>query len=158
MKNKNQSVQGGQGKKNRVGRPAQIVTGETYAQLLRRLMESREDGVITLELFNKHLPLHMKGPDAVEFLQNSPKGDFIVGRQGHPSRFVFGEALEKWNHQEDVRSEWRKRNGRDPETGRLLHRDTTVRRGRPPGSTNAPKSGKIITVGGQKLRVELVPV
>ena len=58
----------------------------------------------------------------------------IVGRRGHPTRFVFGEALDKWVHQEEIRRQWRIRNNRNPETGTPLS-DTPKRRGRPPGST-----------------------
>lgn len=61
--------------------------------------------------------------EIVDFLKGLPKskGDFIAGRRGHPSRFVFGDAQERWNHMEVVRAEWRKRNGLNPATGGPLH-------------------------------------
>ena len=91
----------------------------TSNQVLRDLMQKRESvGVITLKEFVNKTGLSLEA--AITFLKNKSYGDYINGRQGHPSRFVFGPAQDKWVHQELIRAEWRKTNGRDPLTGRLL--------------------------------------
>ena len=82
------------------------------------MVKHGDSGVITLSDFVKATDLPVE--DRIEFLKSVTGGDFIEGRQGHPSRFVFGKALEKWKHKEAYRREWRIKNGRDPETGRLL--------------------------------------
>ena len=88
-------------------------------RVLKSLIETHESlGIITLKEFIKQTDCPPQV--AVDFLRKTRKGDFIEGRRGHPSRFVFGEAQEKWIYQELRRAEWRERNGRDPLTGRLL--------------------------------------
>lgn len=80
-------------------------------QVLSDLMESKQtSGVITFTNFCRRVPDADK-EGCLNFLQSSNKGSFVVGRRGHPSRFVFGAAEEKWKHQELVRADWRKRQG-----------------------------------------------
>lgn len=86
--------------------------------------------------------------EIVDFLKGLPKskGDFIAGRRGHPSRFVFGDAQEKWNHMEVVRAEWRKRNGLNPATGGPLK---PARRGRKPNQPAPVARGtKALVING----------
>lgn len=125
-----------------------------YHQVLSKLMNKSKDGVITLEKFTKAFPAALRS-GCVDFLRKAHGGDFIEGRRGHPSRFVFGEALEHWNHQEEIRREWRIRNGKNPETGGPLHPARRSRQGfgsvRP---TVGQKSGMlVVTVGSHTTKI-----
>ena len=108
--------------KNNINQQATLtrpLNKSTLNQILKDLMLKRVSvGVITLKEFINKTGCSISA--AVEFLKGKNTGDFINGRQGHPSRFVFGEAQEKWIHQEVIRADWRKTNGRDPITGTLL--------------------------------------
>lgn len=86
------------------------------------MRKSGELETVTLDELTARLP-RIPVEEIVDFLKGLPKskGDFIAGRRGHPSRFVFGDAQERWNHSEVVRAEWRKRNGLNPATGGPLH-------------------------------------
>ncbi len=127
---------------------------------LRSLMRNNNAGTVTLDQMVKKTGVDRS--EVTEFLQNVDGGTFIAGRRGHPSRFVFGEALEKWNHQEEIRREWRITNGRNPETGTLLQ---TNRRGpgRPPNtpkhfvSVTPNRSGMTlkVTVGEEEVSIPL---
>jgi hypothetical protein len=111
------------------------------------MRKSGELETVTLDELTARFP-KIATEEIVDFLKGLPKakGDFIAGRRGHPSRFVFGDAQEKWNHMEVVRAEWRKRNGLNPATGGPLKPSP---RGRKPNTT-APvgRRAKAIVING----------
>lgn len=136
-------------KSNRINKP---VRSTNLNQVLRILMkDNRDEGVITLSEFIEQIP-DANQLGVMEFLKNSPQGDFIAGRRGHPSRFVFGEAQEKWKHSEAIRRQWRIDNGRNPETGGPLHSRGP---GRPLGSKNRATIQPIRVTGGKTDRLSL---
>jgi|SRR5579862_7430508 len=113
------------------GRSTGLTNTERLTKTLGVLMRKNADTqTVTLDEFMER---HPKIPveEMIDFLDGLPKtkGDFIAGRRGHPSRYVFGEAHQKWLHMEVVRAEWRKRNGLNPATGGPLK---PQRRGRKP--------------------------
>jgi len=117
-------------------------------------MNKSKDGIITLEKFTRAFPAALRS-GCVGFLRAASGGDFIEGRRGHPSRFVFGEALDRWNHQEEVRREWRIRNHKNPDTGGPIR---PGRRGRPSvgrPSVETSRSGRIlsVTVGNRTTKI-----
>lgn len=111
------------------------------------MRKSGELETVTLDELTARFP-KMPVDEIVDFLKGLPKskGDFIAGRRGHPSRFVFGDAQEKWNHMEVVRAEWRKRNGLNPATGGPLK---PARRGRKANQTAPVARGtKALVING----------
>ncbi len=82
----------------------------------------------------------------VDYLKNSGQGSFIAGRRGHPSRFVFGDVKDKWEHSEFIRAQWRIRNGRNPETGTLLKK---------PSSQVRPRGNIQVTIGAKTVSIPL---
>lgn len=133
-----------------------------FNQVLQELMNKNvKTGIITLDKFRRATGETVE--DCVNFLKTVSKGDYVAGRRGHPSRFVFGDTFNKWVHQEAIRAEWRVRNGRDPVTGTPIHKHRGP--GRPVGTTKKPldsqKMTLQVTVGNQKtdipLNVALVP-
>lgn len=136
-----------------------LIKPTTLTQTLVGLMEKHHnDQTITLgEVIRRS---GQPAQDVIDFLKNSKQGDFIAGRRGHPSRFVFGDAQEKWEHSEEIRREWRIRNGRNPLTGTLIRsRPDNGRRSHVNlGSSNRgrPIRGSLqVTVGDETVKVPL---
>lgn len=139
--------------KNKVNQGAGLTNTERLSKALGILMrKSGELETVTLDELTARFP-KIPVDEIVEFLQRLPKtkGDFIAGRRGHPSRYVFGEEHQRWLHQEVRRAEWRKKNGLNPATGGPLN---PQRRGRKPNQPvqrmNARRSR-----GGQSSKFEL---
>lgn len=131
----------------------------TLTQTLVGLMEKHHnDQTITLGEVIRRSGQPVQ--DVIDFLKNSKQGDFIAGRRGHPSRFVFGDAQEKWEHSEEIRREWRIRNGRNPLTGTLIRSrpDNGRRRSHVNLGVNRrqPVRGSLqVTVGDETVKVPL---
>lgn len=123
----------------------------TYHQILAKMMNKSKDGTIPLDKFIRSFPTALRS-GCVEFLRKAHGGAFIEGRRGHPSRFVFGEAHDHWKHQEEIRREWRIRNGKNPETGGPLH---STRRGRPVGRPMGSSKTLVVTLGNHTTRIPL---
>lgn len=139
------------------------------ARVFNTLMKNNEEETIELDEMCDRLP----GVDRMEvqtFMEKQPGGDFIAGRRGHSSRFVYGAALAKWKHQEEIRREWRIRNNMDPKTGTPLNNKATVvrrtpRTVTPPAKTvkpTAPTTDEItqelnlkVTIGDQEVSIPL---
>lgn len=122
--------------KNKARSPKVLTNHQRIVNTFKVLTQNNEEGIITVDDMAVRLtPKGVELSEIVEFLRSAPKsqGDFIEGRRGHPSRFVFGEAFDKWKYQEARRVEWRKANGLNPLTGGPLK---PGRRGRPLGSKN----------------------
>lgn len=135
--------QGNQGKTNT----------ERLTKALGILMrKSGELETVTLDELTARFP-KIATDEIVDFLRGLPKskGDFIAGRRGHPSRFVFGEEQQRWNHSEVRRAEWRKANGLNPATGGPLH---PARRGRKPNQPVQRMNARHAR-GGQSSKFEL---
>lgn len=84
----------------------------TLDRTLNQLMKASKDGIITLDTFARKA-----GTDrieAMEYLKQARGGWFVIGRKGHKSRFLFGAAFDDFKHSEELRSEWRKKNGYAP--------------------------------------------
>lgn len=142
-------------------------------QALNELMNSQpQGGEITLETFARRAGLDRLS--ATEFLQTATGGCFVIGRRGHKSRFLHGEAFDRFRHQEEIRREWRKKQGMAPNALPTLNgrRQVAARRpGRPIGSgkRNVPSStpspihtsvkanggGEHLNVGSFSLQVDI---
>lgn len=123
----------------RSNQPAPEVTKEQRIQsrltkafgILSR--QHSEDTTFTLDEFMDKTRVDVD--TAIDFLESRKDGEVIQGRRGHPTRFVFGESWSKWIDSMNYRRQWRKDNGRDPHTGRLLERPKYQRK------TPAPAKG-----------------
>ncbi len=153
MKNRNTSVQPA-----KPNLPAVRTPQDRMQKVLQDLMKNNPEQTVTVDDMVDRLP-KINPTDIELFMQTAPGGDFIAGRRGHPSRFVFGEALEKWRHQEEIRAEWRKRNGFTPTGGR---RQTRVGRPsvtvKPAAQTSQGLSREMVlkvTIGDQEVSIPL---
>jgi len=117
---------------------------------LNELIKSQpEGGEIPLTKFARASGLGNE--EALDFLRTATGGCYVEGRRGHKSRFLHGEAFDKFRHQEEIRREWRKKQGLPPNAlpttngrrsiARVSQKTITGRKvGRPLGSRNTPKT------------------
>jgi hypothetical protein len=140
----------------------------TPQQVLNELIKEQSNGgEITLDAFARKAGIDRI--EAMNFLQTANGGCFVIGRRGHKSRFLHGEAFDKFRHQEEIRREWRKKQGLPPNALPTLNgRRTVARRGRPitrkPAAVTpspvvttveATKTGEHLNVGSFSLQVDI---
>jgi hypothetical protein len=97
----------------------------------KQLSRNNKNGIITFEEIQGAAP-GISEEVILGFMESKmgAHASFISGRRGHSTRIVMGPALEAWRHSEQLRAEWRKKNGKTPTGAQKNGRG----RGRPRGS------------------------